>query len=118
MSTASMQPEVAAALTITIENTSTVKFDPPSGTVSVGGVVRFRSGDHNRWEVQLWNSTNDDPHPLRLFVPEHGGAEMVADPQAVPADVNFSIMTFPGGKGSPKEGGTYKITITSTEGGK
>lgn len=118
MSSASLQPEIAAALTVTIESTSKVTYVPASGTVPMGGLVRFRSGNHSRWEVQLWNATNDDPHPLRLFVPEHGGAVMIADPEATPADVNFNVLTFPGGKGSPAEGGTYKITITSTEGGK
>lgn len=118
MSSTSMKPEIGAALTITIESEKSVKFNPTSGEVPAGGVVKFRSGDKKRWEVQLWNKTNDDPHPLRLFVPEHDGAEMVADPLAIPANVSFNVMRYPGGKlGGPMTGGTYTIKITSTDGG-
>jgi len=116
MSSASAKPEVAAALTVTIVNVDTVTFEPSTGTVPVGGVIRFVSGDLKRWEVQLWNATNDDPHPLRLFVPELGGSYMVADPQALPRDVNFDVMTYPGGKTGPADGGRYTITITSNDG--
>jgi hypothetical protein len=118
MSTPSMQPRVQADLTITIENEKSVKFDPPLGTVPMGGVVRFRSGDHKRWEVELWNKDNTVPYPLRLFVPEHDGVEMIADPAvAPPVNVNFNILKFPSGKSGPTtDGGTYTIKITSNAG--
>lgn len=114
MSTPSMKPQISAALTVTI-NASKPTFEPASGEMPNGGIVKFRSGDHSRYEVQLWNKTNDDAHPLRLFVPEHDGAEMVADPTNLPRDVKFNIMSYPAGR-SVASGGTYTIKITSTDG--
>jgi plastocyanin len=116
MSTASMHPEITAALTITITDGEPT-FEPDTQKVASGEIVKFRSGDHRRYEIQLWNATNDDPHPLRLFVPQHGGTEVVADPRSAPRDVDFNIISYPSSK-KDTGGGGYTIKITSGGDGK
>ncbi|HEY0703935.1 MAG TPA: hypothetical protein VGD60_14295 [Candidatus Acidoferrales bacterium] len=114
MSSASMKPQIAPALTVTINSATSIIFNPINAEVKAGGVVSFASGDSSPWEVELFNKTNDDPHPMRLYVPGNGSSQMVADPMSVPRDVNFNVMAYPSPKPNPSgTSGTYKITITS-----
>jgi plastocyanin len=120
MPSASTKTGVAPALTITITSATQISFNPSTAEVSPGGVVGFASANASAWEIELWNRENDDPHPLRLYVPPQGESAMVADPMSVPRDVKFNVMAYPSGKSSGPilTGGTYTIKITSGAGAK
>jgi hypothetical protein len=120
MSSTSMRPSIAPALTITVTSATQISFNPSTAEVSPGGIIGFASANASAWEIELWNKENNDPHPLRLYVPPQGESAMVADPMSVPRDVKFNVMAYPsGGKsGGPMTGGTYTIKIVGgAEGG-
>jgi plastocyanin len=119
MSSTSMKPtSIAPALTVTISSTTSISFNPANAQVAPGGVVSFASANSSAWEIELWNRENDDPHPLRLYVPPSGESAMIADPMSVPRDVKFNVMAFPGGNSGPVlTGGTYTIKIVGGAGG-
>ena len=114
MSSTSMKPTVVPDLTVTITSTTQISFSPSNAEVSSGGIVGFASANSSAWEIELRNRENDDPHPLRLYVPPQGESTMVADPMSVPRDVKFNVMAYPSGrpKGPILTGGTYTIKIT------
>ena len=114
MSSTSMKPTVVPALTITITSTTQISFNPSTAEVTPGGIVGFASANASAWEIELWNKENNDPHPMRLYVPPSGESSMVADPRSVPREVKFNVMAYPSGRsGKPiLTGGTYTIKIT------
>ena len=72
MSSTSRQPAITPALTITITSPTQIAYNPANQEVASGGVVGFASANASAWEIELWNRENDDPHPLRLYVPPQG----------------------------------------------
>jgi hypothetical protein len=114
MSSTSMKPTIVPALTVTITSSTQISFNPSTGEVSSGGIIGFASANASAFEIELWNKENNDPHPLRLYVPPQGESAMVADPMSVPRDVKFNVMAYPSGrpKGPILTGGTYTIKIT------
>jgi hypothetical protein len=118
MSSTSMKPSaIAPALTVTINSATSIIFSPVTGQVAPGGVVSFASGNSSAWEIELWNKENNDPHPMRLYVPPSGDSAMIADPRSVPRDVKFNVVAYPSGKGGPVlTGGTYTIKIVGGAG--
>jgi hypothetical protein len=115
----SMKIGIAPALTITITSTTSISFNPSTAEVSPGGVIGFASANSSAWEIELWNRENNDPHPLRLYVPPQGESAMVADPLSVPRNVTFNVMAYPSGtkSGGPMTGGTYTIKIVGGDQG-
>jgi hypothetical protein len=115
MSSTSRQPAITPALTITITSPTQIAYNPANQEVASGGVVGFASANASSWEIELWNKANDEPHPLRLYVPPQGESTMVADPLSVPRNVTFNVMAYPSPcrkPGEPMTGGTYNIKIT------
>jgi hypothetical protein len=114
MSSTSMKPSaIAPALTITINSATSIIFSPVTAQVAPGGVVSFASGNSSAWAIELWNRENNDPHPMRLYVPPSGDSAMIADPMSVPRNVEFNVMAYPSAApgGGPMTGGTYTIKI-------
>jgi hypothetical protein len=115
MSSTSRQPAITPALTITITSPTQIAYNPSNGEIESGGVVGFASANSSAWEIELWNKANDEPHPLRLYVPPQGESTMVADPMSVPRNVTFNVMAYPSSSprpGGPMTGGVYTIKIT------
>src|ERR1700734_419564 len=114
MSSTSMKPSIAPALTITVTSATQISFTHSTAEESPVGFFGFASANASAWEIELWNKENNDPHPLRLYVPPSGESSMVADPRSVPREVKFNVMAYPSGRsGKPiLTGGTYTIKIT------